>query len=40
MVPYGYGGSLGPALGLDFLPCGTGMFVAISVQLVIRQNVF
>ena len=40
LVPCGYGGSLGPALGLDFLPCGTGMFVAISLPLVSHGNVF
>ena len=40
LVPCGYGGSPGPALGLDSLPCGTGMFVAISLPLVSHGNAF
>ena len=40
MVSCGYGGSPGPGLVLDFLPCGTGMFVAISLPLVIHGNTF
>ena len=40
LVPCGYGGSPGPALGLDFLPCGTGMFVSISMPLVSHGNAF
>ena len=40
LVPCGYGGSLGPVLGLDFLPRGTGMFVAISLPSVSNGNAF
>ena len=40
LVPCAYGGSPGPSLGLDFLPCGTGMFVAISLPLVSHGNAF
>ena len=40
LVPCGYGGSPVPALGLDFLPCGAGMFVAISLPLVSHENAF